>query len=100
MSIVPSDPLLSLTSRRVQTSEEIQKRILKTQAALEAKLGTQGIKHGATAVVAPSGPRYVRYTANQQAPGHNASCAQRIIRIEEAEVDPLEPSKFKHKKVR
>ncbi len=54
----------------------------------------------ASATNARAGPQYVRYTAKPDAPGANPRCAQRLIRIDQAAADPLEPSKFRHKKVR
>jgi hypothetical protein len=45
-------------------------------------------------------PTYVRYTPNPSAPGYNSNAKQRVIELVDAQVDPLEPSKHKHKKVR
>eukprot|EP00916_Digyalum_oweni_P001896 GHVL01003656.1.p1 GENE.GHVL01003656.1~~GHVL01003656.1.p1 ORF type:complete len:440 (+),score=93.45 GHVL01003656.1:619-1938(+) len=42
---------------------------------------------------------YIRYTPNDQVPGHNPNCSQRVIRMMEAQFDPLEPPKFKHKRI-
>ena len=44
-------------------------------------------------------PKYIRYTASESTPGFNKATEQRIIRMVEAPVDPMEPPKFKHKKV-
>ena len=38
-------------------------------------------------------------TPNPNAPGYNPAAAQRIVRLVEAQVDPMEPPKFKHKRV-
>ena len=46
---------------------------------------------------APGAPQYIRYTPNQQ--GSSNVGETKIIRIAEAQVDPLEPPRFKHKKV-
>ncbi|KAJ2786507.1 mRNA splicing protein [Coemansia interrupta] len=43
-------------------------------------------------------PTYVRYTPNQQAPGFNSGAAQRIVRITDMPVDPLEPPKVRNQK--
>lgn len=45
-------------------------------------------------------PAYVKYTPNPDAPGYNPAASQRVIELVEAQVDPLEPPKHKHKKVR
>jgi len=42
---------------------------------------------------------YIRYTPKPSAPGYNPNCKQRIIRMVDLPVDPMEPPKFKHKKV-
>lgn len=34
-----------------------------------------------------------------QVEGHNSGCAQRLLRLEDLAVDPLEPPRFKHKRV-
>lgn len=47
-------------------------------------------------VLSKNEPTYIRYTPAQQL---NTGISQRIIRLTEAPVDPLEPPKFKHKKV-
>jgi SNW domain-containing protein 1 len=43
--------------------------------------------------------QFIKYTPKQQGDGHNSSAAQRIIKMHEVQVDPLEPAKFKHKRV-
>lgn len=44
-------------------------------------------------------PEYIKYTPSQQAPGHNANCSQRIIRMVEAQIDPMGPPKHRNKRV-
>lgn len=46
-----------------------------------------------------NGAKYIRYTPNQQGLGHNSNAGQRIIRLTELPKDPLEQTKFKHKKI-
>lgn len=46
-----------------------------------------------------NGVKYIRYTPNQQGFGHNSNAGQRIIRLNELQKDPLEQTKFKHKKI-
>merc|ERR1719453_548577 len=72
----------------------------RTKMALEALLGAAANKgapqrHGGVS----SEPTYVRYTPNQQAPGHNSGCEQRVVRVVDMQSDPMEPPKFKHKRV-
>jgi len=44
-------------------------------------------------------PVFIRYTPQLQSSEHNSGSQQRIIRLQEMPVDPLEPPRFKHKKV-
>jgi SNW domain-containing protein 1 len=44
-------------------------------------------------------PTYVRYAPNPNAPGFNPNAKQRVIELVQAQVDPMEPPKHKHKKV-
>ncbi|CAG8466303.1 3939_t:CDS:10 [Paraglomus occultum] len=44
-------------------------------------------------------PTYIRYTPAQQGESFNSGASQRIIRMVEMPTDPMEPPKFKHKKV-
>jgi len=70
----------------------------KTKQSFELELSknmNQGIVKKPTA----QDPRYIKYTPAQQAPGHNANCSQRIVRLVEKQTDPIEPPKFRHKKI-
>ena len=44
-------------------------------------------------------PTYIRYTPSSQGDGHASGATNRVIRMVEAPVDPMEPPKFKHKRV-
>jgi SNW domain-containing protein 1 len=44
-------------------------------------------------------PTFIRYTPSNQSMAHNSGAKQRIIRVQEMPVDPLEPPKFKHKRL-
>ncbi|EME32870.1 SNW/SKI-interacting protein [Galdieria sulphuraria] len=43
-------------------------------------------------------PTFIRYTPANSDDGHNSGAKQRIIKLVEAPVDPLEPPRFQHKK--
>jgi len=43
-------------------------------------------------------PTFIRYTPANADDGHNSGAKQRIIKLVEAPVDPLEPPRFQHKK--
>lgn len=76
---------------------------LKTKSALERIVN--GKITASRSVVVPSESvstagkdKYINYTPSDAAPGRMAG-KQRVIRMVEMAVDPLEPPKFKHKKV-
>lgn len=72
----------------------------KTKEALERQVN---LKIAAAQPSGPTndsnGPTFIRYTPSQKGEGHNSGATQRIIRLTEMPSDPLEPPKFKHKKV-
>lgn len=47
----------------------------------------------------PGEAQFIKYTPQQQGDGHNSGASQRIIKMHEVQVDPLEPPKFKHKRI-
>ncbi|KAG4105458.1 hypothetical protein H8356DRAFT_1634830 [Neocallimastix lanati (nom. inval.)] len=77
------------------TEDEIKKTTEKTQAALQAILeGRSKSVQGGTSKDKKAGPSFVKYT-----PASKSTVGSRIIRMVEAPVDPMEPPKFKHKKM-
>ncbi|KAF2752763.1 hypothetical protein EJ05DRAFT_266261 [Pseudovirgaria hyperparasitica] len=82
------------------SEEEVEETRLKTQKAL------QQLVSGAVAAQKPKNvtgrsqkdPLYVRYTPADQM-GDTSKKQDRIIKIVERQQDPMEPPKFKHKKV-
>eukprot|EP01039_Chlorochromonas_danica_P005445 gene5445-5993_t len=81
--------------------EEEVATALRTKEALEAiiqsKIKTN--KGGTITSKEEVEPQYIRYTANPNAPGYNAAASQRVIKMVEAQVDPMEPPKHKQMKV-
>ncbi|CAG8555980.1 3309_t:CDS:2, partial [Acaulospora colombiana] len=81
--------------------EEVKETTEKTREALE-KIVQGKIKASQPKNVKsdkPSEPTYIRYTPGQQGEAYNSGAKQRIIRMVEMPVDPMEPPKFKHKKI-
>merc|ERR1719310_351460 len=70
----------------------------RTQKALELALNGK-IQAGLPQKEKEKEPEFVRYTPNPNAPGYTPNCSERVIRITEKPQDPLQPPKFKHKKV-
>ena len=74
----------------------------RTKKALEALIEGKIMSAKPTTVVNPNEvvePTYIRYTPNPSAPGYNPAAKQRVIKMVEAQVDPMEPPKHKHTKV-
>lgn len=81
--------------------ETVRETAEKTKKALEklvdGKIKAAQPKHVAKAT--DEGPKYIRYTPANTTNGDASGAKQRIIRMAEMPVDPLEPPKFKHKRV-
>jgi len=97
----PSDlkPSAVEEAKPLPTEEEIAKVTQETKTALEQRISSKIAASQPSQPGAKKDAEYVRYTpANQQ--GHfNSGASTRLIRLVEAQVDPLEPPKFRHKKV-
>merc|ERR1712110_461336 len=65
-------------------------------------MGFAGEKHGSAKPIKEIQRRkeaqYIRYTPSMQGHGHNSGASQRIIRMVEAPLDPMEPPRFKTNK--
>lgn len=83
------------------SEEEVEATKAKTQAALAALVS------GAVAAQKPKNvkgtsrkePTYVRYTPSNNQMGDTTKKQDRIMKIVERQQDPMEPPKFKHKKI-
>lgn len=72
-----------------ETTEATRKALEKlTNAKISAALP---VRHAEKAAPA----QYIRYTPSQQGDAFNSGAKQRIIRMVEAQVDPMEPPKFR-----
>ena len=48
---------------------------------------------------AVAAPEYIKYTPSKQGEAYNSGASHRLIKMHEVQHDPLEPPKFRHKKV-
>ena len=74
----------------------------RTRQALEALAASKNAQaHGSLekATSDKKAPTYIRYTPSNQGAAHASGASNRVIRMVEAPVDPMEPPKFKHKRV-
>lgn len=82
------------------SDEDVQSTADRTRAALE-KLVNGKIKAAQPKNVPDKGGKttFLRYTPGQQDPSAEGGLKQRIIKMSEVQEDPLEPPRFKHKKI-
>lgn len=83
-----------------EKQKEIEETTQNTKAALEkivnVRLSAAQPKNVPTQ---SSGSKFIKYKPSQQSAAFNSGAKERIIRMVETPVDPLEPPKFKHKRV-
>uniref|UniRef100_A0A7S0NQI2 SKI-interacting protein SKIP SNW domain-containing protein n=2 Tax=Calcidiscus leptoporus TaxID=127549 RepID=A0A7S0NQI2_9EUKA len=84
------------------TEEEAAQNTERTRLALEqlAAKKAAGV-HGSLekALADKKAPQYIKYTPSNQGSAQASGATNRVIRMVEAPVDPMEPPKFKHKRV-
>lgn len=84
------------------TQDEADSTTERTRLALEkivgGKMAGTTMEGAVSSALAKKEDEYIRYTPNPNAPGYNANAKERVVRIVEQQVDPMEPPKFKHKK--
>ncbi|KAJ2453347.1 mRNA splicing protein [Coemansia sp. RSA 2336] len=81
-------------------SDAVRETTERTKLALEKIMGgrinagaTKGVKGGVS-----KEPTYIRYTPKQQGAEYNSGASQRIVRVSDMPVDPMEPPKIRHQK--
>lgn len=97
-----SEKLVSEDSLRRPDPEEEAEMTEQTKQALEQIVNgriTAAQPNTMSGTTERGKPTYIRYTPSQQGEDFNSGASSRIIRMTEMPVDPLEPPKFKHKKV-
>lgn len=87
-----------------EEDEELEKQIEETM--LETKDAIEKIVNVRLSAAQPKNvakqstdTKYIKYKPSQQNAAHNSGASERIISMVEMPVDPLEPPKFKHKRV-
>ncbi|OEH75238.1 SNW/SKI-interacting protein A [Cyclospora cayetanensis] len=84
-------------ARELPTKEEEEKELMRTKLAIEKELEKKS--NAGRAQPQNREAEFVRYTPAKLVEGHNSGCAQRLLRLEDVAVDPLDPPRFKHKRV-
>ncbi|KAK6925085.1 SKI-interacting protein SKIP, SNW domain [Dillenia turbinata] len=87
-----------------ENDEELQREIEETTS--ETKAALEKIVNVRLSAAQPKNvpsrsddSKFIKYKPSQQSPAFNSGAKERIIRMVEMPVDPLEPPKFKHKRV-
>lgn len=80
--------------------EEYEKTAAETALALNLVVSSKiAAAQPKTLPQQPGAPEYIKYTPSQQGAQYNSGATQRIIKMQNMPIDPMEPPKFRHKKV-
>ncbi|KAF3781126.1 SNW/SKI-interacting protein [Nymphaea thermarum] len=91
---------LEAAENEEEEDELIQKTTQRTKEALEKIVNVRlSAAQPKNVPVQSSDPTFIKYKPSQQSAAFNSGAKERIIRMVEMPVDPLEPPKFKHKRV-
>ncbi|KAL4297032.1 hypothetical protein GQ457_12G022850 [Hibiscus cannabinus] len=83
-----------------EMQKEIEETMQETKAALEKIVNVRlSAAQPKNVPKQSSDSKYIKYKPSQQSAAFNSGAKERIIRMVEMPVDPLEPPKFKHKRV-
>lgn len=100
LDLVPKLPNEVDMAKDVDEAEEIEETTRRTKAALEKIVNVRVSAAQPKNVPSQSSDAsYIKYTPSQQAAAFNSGAKERVIRMVEMPKDPLEPPKFKHKRV-
>ncbi|KAG8059362.1 hypothetical protein GUJ93_ZPchr0002g25312 [Zizania palustris] len=97
-------PKIATADSEATEDEENQKQIEetteRTKAALEKVVNVRlSAAQPKNVPTHDSESKFIKYKPSQQSAAFNSGAKERIIRMSEVAVDPLEPPKFKHKRV-
>lgn len=80
--------------------EEIERTAKETMEALTRRVNSKlSAQNPSTLPEQPGAATYIKYTPSQQGAQYASGAKQRIIKMQDMPVDPLEPPKFRHTKV-
>ncbi|GLJ15368.1 hypothetical protein SUGI_0252100 [Cryptomeria japonica] len=91
---------ISNTENKEDEEREIEETTLRTKAALEKIVNVRlSAAQPKNVQQQSSTATHIKYTPSQQSAEFNSGAKERIIKLVEMPKDPLEPPKFKHKRV-
>ncbi|KAF8400876.1 hypothetical protein HHK36_014179 [Tetracentron sinense] len=92
--------ILSEEEESEELDKEIEETTQSTKAALEKIVNVRlSAAQPKNVPSQSSDSKFIKYKPSQQSAAFNSGAKERIIRMVEMPVDPLEPPKFKHKRV-
>lgn len=92
--------MIPFQSFELPSEEAVKENTEKTRLALEKLLeGKVKSSMPKNAVQQTNEPTYIRYNPVQQGAGFNSGAQSRVVRMVEIAKDPMDPPKFRHKKV-
>lgn len=98
-ALLPADVTTDQDKRTLPAEEDVEKTTEKTKAALQKIVGGVVEAGQSTNVkVVSQDATYIRYTPANQGESFNSGSSQRIIRMVDMQVDPMQPPKFKTNK--
>ncbi|XP_023756749.1 SNW/SKI-interacting protein A [Lactuca sativa] len=84
----------------VEKQKKIEETTLQTKAALEKIVNVRlSAAQPKNVTTQSQDSKFIKYKPSQQSSAFNSGAKERIIRMVEMPVDPLDPPKFKHKRV-
>ncbi|GLI60411.1 hypothetical protein VaNZ11_002562 [Volvox africanus] len=99
-ALVPKVDRLSKEALTRPDEEEVEETIKETAAALERVVqGKLSATNPSKLPNQPGSSTLIKYTPAQQGAQYASGAGQRIIKMQDMPVDPLEPPKFRHVKV-
>ncbi|WIA09040.1 hypothetical protein OEZ85_008454 [Tetradesmus obliquus] len=99
-ALVPKVDLLDPQNLARPDEEEVERTARETLEALNKRVNSKlATQNPSTLPEQPGAPTYIKYTPSQQGAAYASGAKQRIIKLQDMPVDPLEPPKFRHTKV-
>eukprot|EP00775_Hariotina_reticulata_P013718 gene13718-13840_t len=99
-ALVPKLDLMAPENLQRPDEEEIDKTAKETMEALNKRVTNKlAVQNPSTLPEQPGAATFIKYTPSQQGASYASGAKQRIIKMQDMPVDPLEPPKFRHTKV-
>ena len=81
------------------SEDDTQAVLAKTKEVILGRVEKKASVGQSKASGAVAAPEYIKYTPSKQGEAYNSGASHRLIKMHEVQHDPLEPPKFRHKKV-